>query len=284
MEQHLEKDRELLALIGQKLKSTREARGIALRDISVSTRVNQSFLEKIERGDPEGLPGYAFVKGFIRNYQQAVKLEDQEFEQAVAVLGSRNISVSHLPSADGPDPLERTENTGSLPKTAMVGVLVLLVVWVGYMVIRSGSEDSTQREPAVESAQPKSPTPPNAPAPEGSAKPPAGGQSGAQNANAGTAANEALQGDSRQRLKLTVRGLEPTWLRISIDRAPPMDVLVHPAETVGWDASEEFVLTVGKSQGVSMYLNGEDYPLPQEKNRLVSNLVLNRLTLLRLEN
>jgi len=284
MESHLEKDRELLSLIGQKLKAARESQGVSLRDISISTRVNQSFLDKIERGDTEGLPGYAFVKGFIRNYQQAVKLEDQDFEQAVAVLGSRKISVSHLPAADGPDPLERTEETTGWPKVVMVGLLAILVLWVGYMVFSSGANEATTQPPPASKAVPDSGSAGqtasnNATNP--AATPPA---AGTQPANGAPAANADVAGDSRQRLKLTIRGLEPTWVRMSIDRAPPIDVLVHPAETAGWDASEEFVLTLGKSHGVSLYLNGEDFPLPQEKNRIVSNLVLNRLTLLRLEN
>ncbi len=85
-------------------------------------------------------------------------------------------------------------------------------------------------------------------------------------------------------LRLTVRGLEATWIRLSIDRAPPIDVKVNPAESLVWEANEEIRLTVGKSQGVSVYLNGEDVLLPSEPNRLIPSIVLNKLTLLRLEN
>jgi hypothetical protein len=90
--------------------------------------------------------------------------------------------------------------------------------------------------------------------------------------------------EGRQKLELTLRGLEQTWVRLSIDRAPPIDVLMEPAETVGWEANQEIRLTIGKSHGVAVYLNGEEILLPQERNRLIPNLVLNKLTLLRLEN
>ena len=73
-------------------------------------------------------------------------------------------------------------------------------------------------------------------------------------------------------------------MRLSVDRAPPVDVLMQPAETVAWEASQEIRLTIGRSNGVAVYLNGEEVLLPQEPNRLIPNLVLNKLTLLRLEN
>ena len=73
-------------------------------------------------------------------------------------------------------------------------------------------------------------------------------------------------------------------MRLSLDRAPPVDVLLQPAETVAWEASQEIRLTIGRSNGVAVYLNGEEVLLPQEPNRLIPSLVLNKLTLLRLEN
>ena len=89
---------------------------------------------------------------------------------------------------------------------------------------------------------------------------------------------------SPQNLRLTVRGLEPTWIRLSIDRAPATEVRLEPAETMNWEANEEFRLVIGKSHGVAVYLNGEDILLPEERGQLIPDIVLNKLTLLRLEN
>jgi hypothetical protein len=90
--------------------------------------------------------------------------------------------------------------------------------------------------------------------------------------------------EPRANLRLTVRGLEDTWLRMATDRQPPLELVVHPAETLNFEANEEIRLTVGKSQGVSIYLNGEEVQLPSEKNRLVAEMVLNKLSLLRMQN
>ena len=71
---------------------------------------------------------------------------------------------------------------------------------------------------------------------------------------------------------------------MALDRQGPMDVLVRPAESLTFDANEEIKLTVGKSQGVSVYLNGLEVALPAEKNRLVADLVLNKLSLIKMQN
>ena len=63
-----------------------------------------------------------------------------------------------------------------------------------------------------------------------------------------------------------------------------MDVRLEPAETMNWEANEELRLVIGKSQGVAVYLNGEDVLLPEERDQLIPDIVLNKLTLLRLEN
>jgi hypothetical protein len=61
-------------------------------------------------------------------------------------------------------------------------------------------------------------------------------------------------------------------------------MLLHPADSATLDADEEVRLTIGKSQGVSVYLNGEEVALPGETDRLVADLVLNKLTVLKIRN
>ncbi|MDH5752786.1 MAG: helix-turn-helix domain-containing protein [Deltaproteobacteria bacterium] len=327
MSQILEKDRELIALIGGKLRMKRESMGISLRDISISTRINQSFLEKIEKGDLQSLPGVAFVKGFIRNYQQAVQLVDEEFEEAVKQLGQAELSRSHLPSEARTNPFEMAEPRGNVPLIAGAAILVLVLVWIVVMLVRSGDSDDeavpvaqttqTEQAPAASAADGQQQQAGQAQDGEPVASDnPGEGQQGAKetaaDAYGADGQNQPGQGapqesadaarqntgagqdpsrnngkenfDGRQKLKLTIRGLEPTWVRLIIDRAPPVDVLMKPAETAGWNANEEILLTIGKSHGVAVYLNGEDVILPKERNRLLTNIPLNRLTLLKLEN
>ncbi len=240
---------------------------MSLGDIATRTRIHLSILTKIEAGEFEGLPAFAFVRGFIRNIMQALELEDpQLLEELQALADQLNGSSRREEQAAH---LERQQHS-SVPwlRIGLVLVAVLLILWIGYLVFRTSDDTApiAQTAPAAQTetaaqATPATVTPP----PPVPVEPP-------------------TVADVRQLLRLTVRGLDSTWIRLSVDRAPPVDVLVEPAETLEWEANEEFRLTIGKSDGVAVYLNGEDILLPKTQDRLIPGIVLNKLTLLKLEN
>src|SRR2546430_1531911 len=64
--------------IGEKLRLAREARGIALREISEQTRISIRYLEAIETDDYKRLPGGIFNRSFIRAYAKFVGVDEHE--------------------------------------------------------------------------------------------------------------------------------------------------------------------------------------------------------------
>ena len=62
--------------IGEKLRLAREARGIALRDISEQTRISIRYLEAIEGDDYRRLPGGIFNRSFIRAYAKFIGYDE----------------------------------------------------------------------------------------------------------------------------------------------------------------------------------------------------------------
>ena len=63
--------------LGAKLKRAREASGVALRDIALSTKISVTALEALERNDFSRLPGGIFSRAFIRSYAAAVGLDPE---------------------------------------------------------------------------------------------------------------------------------------------------------------------------------------------------------------
>jgi|SRR5256714_3943604 len=61
---------------GEKLRLAREARGIALRDISEQTRISIRYLEAIEADDYRRLPGGIFNRSFIRAYAKFIGYDE----------------------------------------------------------------------------------------------------------------------------------------------------------------------------------------------------------------
>ncbi|MDP3940983.1 MAG: helix-turn-helix domain-containing protein [bacterium] len=64
--------------IGQKLRDERLRRGLSLDDVAKATKIRQSFLLAIEKGDYSKLPSSAYVQGFVRNYAEYLGLSKRE--------------------------------------------------------------------------------------------------------------------------------------------------------------------------------------------------------------
>lgn len=274
---------ELFAEIGLKLRAVRESKGLTLQQISSSTRINLAFLEKIEKGELEGLPTVTFVRGFVRNFMQILDLEDPEILDDLKRIGEAAAAAED--AAQGPGYYNALAEDDSLPigKIVIAIIALLVIAWAGYLIYRVVADDEGAQESAeVESVETQVTQTEPAPAEREQA---VEESDEAPDDLASTAeVTPAPPVEVRPGLRLMVRGLESTWVRVSVDRGQPVDVMVRAAETLEWDGNEEFRLTVGKSHGVSVYLNGEDVLMPEEPNRVIPGIVLNKLTLLRLEN
>lgn len=292
MTEHPSELRELFTEIGQKLKIVREGQGMSLDEVSSRTRINQSFLRMIEEGDLDNLPNLAFVKGFLRNIVQVLELEDQGMDEDLDRLNLMDVKDSgNLLKPTNKNLLMEEPERPPIFKIALWSSLALLVLAAGFFIF--SASDSEPPPEIVQPLEQGSTTPPESPETgtgessdsSGETKPGDPGAATTSTSNGGASPKKPpVKVEPRRKLELTIRGLEQTWVRLSLDRAPPIDVRMEPSETLGWEANQEIRLTVGKSNGVEIYLNGEQILLPQEKNRLVRDLVLNKLTLLRLEN
>jgi cytoskeletal protein RodZ len=67
--------------IGEYLRKVREERNISLKDVQETTKISLRYLEAIDRGDFNVIPGEVYRKGFIANYASAIGLDPQEVLQ-----------------------------------------------------------------------------------------------------------------------------------------------------------------------------------------------------------
>ena len=72
----------------QALRKIRESRGLGLEEISVRTKISRKNLRNIESGDYEALPPNVYLKGYLAQYAQCLRLKPAEvikdFLEAVA--------------------------------------------------------------------------------------------------------------------------------------------------------------------------------------------------------
>jgi cytoskeletal protein RodZ len=58
------------------LAAIRQRRGLSLREIAVTTKIQMFYLEAIERGHFEKLPGGVYSKSFVRQYAKAIDFDE----------------------------------------------------------------------------------------------------------------------------------------------------------------------------------------------------------------
>ncbi|MHB8927731.1 MAG: helix-turn-helix domain-containing protein [Bacillota bacterium] len=87
-----------LRAIGELLRGTREAKGVAMAQAQMDTKIRTKYLEALERGDDAGTPGVAYFKGFLRFYANYLGLDGP----ALVARYKELKAVTPAPTANAP--------------------------------------------------------------------------------------------------------------------------------------------------------------------------------------
>jgi cytoskeleton protein RodZ len=113
--------------VGRLLRDQREARGMDLKAVEMALRIRLQYLEAIEQGRFDLLPGAAYIPAFLRAYAQHVGLEPEKVLTAYQLSGA--VPIKRPVSLPADFPLAE--------KRAPIGLAVLtvlLVIGAGYAV------------------------------------------------------------------------------------------------------------------------------------------------------
>ena len=67
---------------GEKLKDLRESQGISLEGMAHSTRISLAFIQALEEGNFEKLPGQVFGRGFVKSLAKTMGASEAEWAKA----------------------------------------------------------------------------------------------------------------------------------------------------------------------------------------------------------
>ena len=67
-----------MASFGENLKRERELRGVSLRDMADATKISLRFLDALEKGRVDQLPGGLFARAFVRQYAKQLGLDAEK--------------------------------------------------------------------------------------------------------------------------------------------------------------------------------------------------------------
>jgi cytoskeleton protein RodZ len=113
--------------VGRLLRDQREARGLSIKAVEMALRIRLHYLEAIEQGRFDLLPGAAYIPAFLRAYALHVGLDPEKVLTAYQLSGAVPIKRPVALPADFP----------LAEKRAPIGLAVLtvlLVIGAGYAV------------------------------------------------------------------------------------------------------------------------------------------------------
>ena len=68
--------------IGERLRSAREAKKLAIRDVAKETNIAPRYIEALEAEEFDRFPGETYIAGFLRSYAEFLKIDADEMIQS----------------------------------------------------------------------------------------------------------------------------------------------------------------------------------------------------------
>ena len=69
--------------IGNFLRERREARGISLIEVEKDLKIRKKYLQALEEGNIDAIPGKTYLVGYLRNYSKYLGIDDENINQII---------------------------------------------------------------------------------------------------------------------------------------------------------------------------------------------------------
>jgi cytoskeleton protein RodZ len=231
--------------IGDDLRTARRSRGVTIERLSAVTKINSTVLRALEADDVAELPGWVFVRGFLKSYAREVGLDP---EKTVAAFLAQNApaeepgveqavakrSVFHVESAREPIEVEPSRNFGQ-----MLTVAVIAVAAIAYLGLHNRAAPlaaaSTHAAAASTTAAPVATEAPVA--------------------TAGFSAPRPVAAETDD-LKLDLTAAAPCWVSATVDAEPRLQRLMNAGDHETITARDSVLLRVGDPAALQLSING----------------------------
>ena len=228
-------------MIGDNLRTEREKRNLTIRDIEKGTSIRALYIESIEKGDYAQLPGEVYVKGFIRNYANFLKLDaDALVKQYVAETNPEAAKPEPEPEEEsksedtvktttakpfitGSDFKERVERSHHRQNMMLLAVIILVVA-AGAVYLFGFADSGKSSKVPVQTAQP--------------------------------AKQEAAPKVSGVELSATFT--DKCWVSVKADGKDVFEGTMEKGKTESWKGKENVAIVAGNAGAVTLKLNGQD--------------------------
>ena len=156
---------------GNKLRQERERRKVSLDEIARLTKIRVRYLEALENGEHERLPGIVFAKGYVRAYAETIGADADQLvcayveEQRSLGRLQTEASQEHVLEALAAAVERDSERTSKRGRGVLIGAVALLagaaVVWFGVRPFLAQRTATTAAATVDDDGQPVTNAPPN---------------------------------------------------------------------------------------------------------------------------
>lgn len=295
-----------LTELGKRLEEARKQKNITLDELQTTTKIQKRYLQAIEAGNYDILPGKFYARAFIKQYAEAVGLDpDKLFDEYASEVPKTEAEVSN-----GLSRVQKKQtsvsNTSSLffsllPKILVVVLVISVLVFIWLFWQKQDLADKNEGDtsgPVVESQEDENVTIVNpndakevpeepqeqqqeVPAdleqtPDGTQNEPSQVVTAQQlmqvaqtNGNSPTTTYE-LRGTEQFTVELTSTGRSYIGIKNGIGKSF-YGAELKEGEKVSYDfsAEQEIELNIGRTLDVAVKINGQDFEYPFPPNEKV---------------
>lgn len=132
--------------IGQELQEARLEKGLSLDDIQQVTKIQKRYLQAIENGQFDQLPGPFYERAFVRQYANAVGLDADNFIKDHAIetkdvapdLAKAHVDADNVTRAGMRQAVPTTaDRTKSLMPKVLIGAAIILIIGIIWALVAS---------------------------------------------------------------------------------------------------------------------------------------------------
>ena len=265
-------------MVGYTLRQERERQGLTVNDIEQGTSIRALYIEAIENGEYDKLPGAIYTKGFIKNYAKFLGMDadavakeftadmaelkaEQEAEEAKVAAEAQAAGETEIkpPTKNNPEKKllghsigERNRSSSGLLIVAAV-VLIAALAGAAWSFLSTPDGEVAQVSPPVEKVQTATPEP----VPAENPAPPV----------AEPVANAAPQPSDT--LNIQARFSNRCWVLVTVDGAVVQEGIFDNGQTLSWEGKEQINFRLGNAGAVEFFRDGKSLGVPGAEGEIV---------------
>ncbi len=245
-------------MVGYTLRQERERQNLTIEDVEEGTSIRALYIEAIENGEYDKMPGTVYTKGFIKNYAKFLGLDPdatvKEFMGDIAELSAETEPpATEETTEQEPEkkpeqqqPVKQDKKTlgysiqhesNRFSGILIIAAVVLIAVLAGsaWSWLSNSDGEVAKVEPPIEQTQPVV------------EEPPAENPTPVANANPAPADSVQVQARFNDRC----------WLLVTVDGAVVQEGVVEGGQTLTWEGKDNINFRLGNAGAVEFFQGGK---------------------------